>query len=201
MCSETSRANQVSSWEAHHNHFQIRRAERADVAAIVALVNDAYSEQDHGYYRLNNGKGEGSRTSSEDVAKRVEQGHKIAIFVCVKKGDQTSLDQIVGTIYLKHHRKKSTDKGDVCMFAINGDYRGKYQIGSRLMQAVEQEARRHQLRALSLDVVAPIGEHNQDPLIHYYVNNGYALTGDKSTLMYHTFKQETTLLKMEKELP
>lgn len=198
---DTIQAREYVSWAAFNTNFEIRRALHIDVEAIVNLVNEAYSEKDHGYYRLNDGKEAGSRTHPADVIKKIENKHKISIFVCVKKADSLNpADQIVGTLYLKHHRKIATDKGNVCMFAVDGNYRRKYQVGSHLLQTVEYEARKHQIRTLSLDVVDAIGEHNQEHLIRYYFKNGFSLTGEKVTLMYHTFKQEITLLKMEKKL-
>ena len=109
-----------------------------------------------------------------------------------------SKDLVVGTIYLQHPRPD--EKGVVCMFAIHPDFRGKYQIGSQLMQQIEIEAGKQRLKILTLNVVDAWGEHNQQHLINYYVKYGYALTGEKVTLMYHTFKQEITLLKMDKHL-
>lgn len=195
----TSQTIPYAAWEANQKSFEIRRGIPADVESIVTLVNDAYSEKDHGYYRLNGGKGEGRRTTSQDVAKKIEKPHKYTLFVCVNKS-KDSPDRVVGTIYLKHHRKTPTDTGNVCMFAVQPEFRSKYQIGSKLMQQIETEAHNNQLSTLELDVVDAIGEHNQQHLIDYYKKNGYRLTGEKVSLMYHTFNQVTTLLMMEKKL-
>jgi hypothetical protein len=189
-------------WTSNNVEFEIRDATVDDVNDIFHLVNEAYSESSYGYYRVNQGKGLGRRTGTETIIDKIINKHLYTMFVCVKKNESLNLrDQIVGTIYLRHHREEEQSrKGEICMYAIDKNFRSKFEVGLRLLQQVECKALSHKMNKLILDVVDAIGEDNQLPLINHYNQKGYTFTGEKETIDHPSLIQPITLLRMEKDL-
>ncbi len=136
----------------HPQNVSIRRATRADIPAIVALVNRAFAVE---LFFLN-----GDRTNLADVAQRFELGD----FLLAESPE----GHLVGCVYFE----KRNERAYFGMLSVD-PARKRTGLGRLLIETVEAHARKHGCVAMDITVV-----NLRTELPPYYRRFGYEISGE-----------------------
>jgi ribosomal protein S18 acetylase RimI-like enzyme len=182
--------------ETMRDAIQIRPAQPADVEVAGTLLYSAYTHTpvtfplpapaggswiDH----LKNYFGrEGNRFSYQNIQVAVHQAQVVGLILSFGGRDEARLNAAVGP-WLEHEAEDEEWYVDALAVFQDWSRRG---IGTRLLQAVEQQARQHHYARVTLHVA----QGNQQALA-FYAHLGYAVTG-QAVLYQHPFVRMSKVL-------
>ena len=130
----------------------IREAAGADVDALVAVINAAFTVE--AFFKT------GDRTNAAEIRRRLDEG---AFLVAEAHG------RIVGAVFVDRHG----DLGHYAMLSIDPAEQ-KRGIGLALMTAAENWCRAAGCRAVEIEVV-----NLREELPPFYTKHGYTITGTR----------------------